>query len=329
MKKKLSLVLIVVLLLATVFTGCGDGNSGTTTDDGVTKLNVATGGTSGTYYGFCGIIAQTFNDKLKDVLSVNVESTGASQANLQLLQAGENNMAIVQNDVMSYAYTGTDLWSASGASAYTDFSAVMACYPETIQIIANKDITSVEELKGKKVSVGDAGSGVEFNAKQILAAYGMDIEKDIKKNNQGFADSADSLKNGTIDAAFVVAGAPTVAVTELAATYDFNVLEIDAEHAAKLMEEYDFYTTLTIPAGTYGPQKEDVDTVAVMATLVVRNDVPEDVIYAFVKGMFDYKDTIAQGHEKGELIDLETAVSGINIPFHKGAEKYFKEQGVL
>ena len=138
-----------------------------------------------------------------------------------------------------YNVTEDDKGLSIKAVSYTHLDVykrqVMACYPETIQIIANKDITSVEELKGKKVSVGDAGSGVDFNAKQILAAYGMDIEKDIKKNNQGFADSADSLKNGTIDAAFVVAGAPTVAVTELAATYDFNVLEIDAEHAAALL----------------------------------------------------------------------------------------------
>ncbi len=325
MKKKISIILVVVLLMATMLSGCGSSSS----DEGVTTLNIATGGTSGTYYGFCGIIASTFNSHLSDVMTVNVESTGASMANVQLLQAGENNIAIIQNDVMYYAYTGTDLWAASGADAYTDFSAVMACYPETIQIIANSSITSIEDLVGKKVSVGDAGSGVEFNATQILAAYGIDIDSDIVKNNQSFADSADSLKNGTIDAAFVVAGAPTVAVTELAATYDFNILEIDAEHAAALMAEYEFYTTITIPADTYAPQTEDVQTVAVMATLVARNDVDEDVIYAFVEGMFEYKDEIAAGHEKGLLIDLETAVSGISIPFHSGAQKYFEEQGVL
>ena len=318
MKKKLSVLLVVVLDLATVLSGCGGGED-------TVELKMATGGTGGTYYGYSGIIAQA----LADVVTITPESTGASMQNVQYLQTGESQIAIIQNDVMSYAYTGTDLWAASNAEAYTDFSAVMACYPETVQIIAKKSITSIDQLKGKKVSVGDAGSGVEFNATQVLAAYGMDINKDIVKNNQSFADSADSIKNGTIDAAFVVAGAPTTAVQELATTYDFNVLSIDKEHAAKLMEDYDFYTNLTIPGGTYNCVADDVETVAVMATIVARNDVPEDTIYALVKGIFDNKDTIAANHEKGKLIDLETAVSGITIPFHPGAEKYFKEQGAL
>lgn len=312
MKKKLSLLLAIALICVFSLTGCGNDT-----------LTMATGGTSGTYYGYCGIIAQN----LQEDVPVTVVSTGASKANLQMLQAGEAQLAIVQNDVMSYAYTGTDLFEQDGE--YKDFSTVMACYPETVQVIANKKITSIADLKGKKVSVGDAGSGVEFNARQVLAAYGIDMEKDIVKNNQSFADSADSLKNGTIDAAFVVAGAPTVAVTELASSYDFNVLPIDSDAAAKLMKDYGFYTEVVVPGGTYKCVKDDVTTVAVMATIVARNDVPEDTIYTFVKGMFDKKDQIAAGHEKGQLIDLNTAVSGVTVPFHPGAEKYFKEQGVL
>ena len=316
MKKKLSVLLVLVMIFTLALTGCGGGDS---------SLSMATGGTGGTYYGYSGIIAQ----QISDVVEVTVESTGASMANVQLLQAGEADIAIIQNDVMSYAYTGTDLWAASGAAAYTDFSAVMSCYPETIQVIAKKDITSIDQLKGKKVSVGDAGSGVEFNATQVLAAYGIDINNDIEKNNQSFNDSADSLKNGTIDAAFVVAGAPTVAVEELSATYDFNILPVDAEHAAKLMNDYDFYTTVTVPANTYKCVTEDVETVAVMATIVARNDVPEDTIYSFVKAIFDNKDSIAANHAKGELIDHNTAVSGITIPFHAGAQKYYEEAGAL
>ena len=166
---------------------------------------MATGGTSGTYYGFSGVIAQVLNEKLPDVLSIAVQSTGASKANVQMVEAGECQLAIIQNDVMSYAYTATDMFEGSAPS--TDFSAVATMYPEEVQIIASKSITSIDQLKGKKVSVGDAGSGVEFNARQILAAYGLSFD-DIVVNNQSFADSADSLKNGTIDAAFIVAGAP-------------------------------------------------------------------------------------------------------------------------
>ena len=290
-----------------------------------TKLNYATGGTSGTYYGFSGVIANVLNEKLKDTLNLKVESTGASKANIQMLQSGDADIAIVQNDVMYYAYTGTDLFA--GGAPITDFSAVASCYPEYVQILAKKDITSIADLAGKRVSVGDAGSGTEFNAKQILGAYGLSFD-DIKVSNQSFADSADSLKNGTIDAAFVVAGYPTTAVTELATNFDFNLLPIDDEHAAKLQADYGFYYYGVIPGGTYSPVADDVPAVAVMATIVASNKVSEDVIYAFVKGLFDYKDDITAGHVKGNELDLNTAVSGVSIPWHAGAAKFYTEQGL-
>lgn len=294
---------------------------------GGSTLNMATGGTSGTYYGFSGVVANVLNEKVGDTLNITVEASGASAANIDLIDTGADQLAIVQNDVMYYAYSGTDMYD--GKDPLESYSAVMSCYPEYVQIIASKDITSIEDLKGKKVSVGDAGSGVEFNARQILAAYGIDIENDIEKNNQGFADSADSLKNGTIDAAFVVAGYPTTAVSELASTYDFNILPIDQEHADALMNDYGFYTYGVIPGGTYSCVAEDVPAVAVMATIIARNDVEEDVIYTLVKGIFDNQDAITEGHAKGAELSVETAVSGIDIPFHPGAVKYFTEVGAM
>ena len=314
MKRILALTMAVVMALG--LCACGGGGSGST-------LNMATGGTSGTYYGFSGVLANVLNEAVGDTLNITVEATGASGANIDLIDTGADQLAIVQNDVMYYAYTATDMYE--GKTPLESYSAVMSCYPEYVQIIANKNITSIEDLKGKKVSVGDAGSGVEFNARQILAAYGIDIDSDIEKNNQGFADSADSLKNGTIDAAFVVAGYPTTAVSELASTYSFNILAIDQEHADALMNEYGFYTYGVIPGGTYSCVAEDVPAVAVMATIIARNDVEEDVIYTLVKGIFDNQDAITEGHAKGAELSVETAVSGIDIPFHPGAVKYFTE----
>ncbi len=315
MKKVIATLLALTLVLALCAPAFAAG----------TKLNYATGGTSGTYYGFSGVIANVLNEKLKDTLNLKVESTGASKANIQMLQSGDADIAIVQNDVMYYAYTGTDLFA--GGAPITDFSAVASCYPEYVQILAKKDITSIADLAGKRVSVGDAGSGTEFNAKQILGAYGLSFD-DIKVSNQSFADSADSLKNGTIDAAFVVAGYPTTAVTELATNFDFNLLPIDDEHAAKLQADYGFYYYGVIPGGTYSPVADDVPAVAVMATIVASNKVSEDVIYAFVKGLFDYKDDITAGHVKGNELDLNTAVSGVSIPWHAGAAKFYTEQGL-
>ena len=316
MKKVIATLLALTLVLALCAPAFAAG----------TKLNYATGGTSGTYYGFSGVIANVLNEKLKDTLNLKVESTGASKANIQMLQSGDADIAIVQNDVMYYAYTGTDLFA--GGAPITDFSAVASCYPEYVQILAKKDITSIADLAGKRVSVGDAGSGTEFNAKQILGAYGLSFD-DIKVSNQSFADSADSLKNGTIDAAFVVAGYPTTAVTELATNFDFNLLPIDDEHAAKLQADYGFYYYGVIPGGTYSPVAEDVPAVAVMATIVASNKVSSDVIYAFVKGLFDNKADIAAGHVKGNELDLNTAISGVSIPWHDGAAKFYKEKGLM
>ena len=316
MKRLIAFLLAAVM----VFALCACGKSG------ASELKYATGGTSGTYYGFSGVIANVLNEKLKGTLNLKVESTGASKANIQMLASGDADIAIVQNDVMYYAYTGTDLF-ADGAPI-TGFSAVASCYPEYVQILAKKDITSIEQLSGKNVSVGDAGSGTEFNAKQILGAYNLSFD-DIKVSNQSFADSADALKNGTIDAAFVVAGYPTTAVTELATNFDFNLLSIDAAHADKLKADYGFYYYGTIPGGTYSPVKEDVPAVAVMATIVASNKVPADAIYAFVKGLFDYKADITAGHVKGNELDLNTAISGVSIPWHEGAAKFYKEKGVM
>ena len=279
------------------------------------SLKMATGGTTGTYYAYGGVIANILNGKLGS-LQLNVQSTGASKANIFLIDDGEADVAIVQNDVMDYASKGTDLFEEDGA--IESFSAGAALYAEVCQIISSGDIKSVEDLKGKRVSVGDAGSGVEFNARQILNAYGISFD-DIEVNNLGFGDSADALKDGKIDAFFCTAGAPTTAITELATTNSINLLGIDDEHAAALQNDYAFYTQYTIPGGTYKGVDDDVVTVAVKATLIVSDKLSEDVVYDLVKGLFDNKDAITAGHAKGAELD----------PAYAGAEKYFKEAGVL
>jgi TRAP transporter TAXI family solute receptor len=289
------------------------------------NLTLGTGGTTGTYYAVGGVMATVLNPVMKES-SLTVTSTGASKANIQLVDVGEADLAIVQNDVMYYAYTGTDLFEDEGA--YETFSTVAGLYDETVQIITcNSDIKSVEDLKGKTVSVGDAGSGVEFNAKQILAAYDMSFD-DINVVNASFGDSADSLKDGKIDAAFIVAGAPTTAVVDLATTKDVSLVQLDEEHIGTLKENYNFYTDAVVPAGTYAGLEEDVVTVSVRATLVSSNEVSEDMVYDLLKAIFDNKDALVEKQAKFESLDAEEAVKGMSVPFHAGAKKYFEEQGI-
>ena len=289
------------------------------------KLTLGTGGTTGTYYAIGGVMATVLNPILQES-SLTVTSTGASKANIQLVDMGEADLAIVQNDVMYYAFTGTDLFEDEGA--YDTFSTVAGLYDETVQIVTcDSSIKSVADLKGKTVSVGDAGSGTEFNAEQILGVYDLSFD-DINVVNASFGDSADSLKDGKIDAAFIVAGAPTTAVVDLATTKDVSLVQLDEEHIGKLQETYDFYTETVVPAGTYDGVDEDAITVSVRATLIASNDVSEDAVYELLAAMFDNQEDLIAGHAKFEFLNLEDAVKGISVPFHPGAKKYFEEQGI-
>jgi TRAP transporter TAXI family solute receptor len=286
---------------------------------------MATGGNTGTYYAYGSAVGQVLTEKTK--IPITIQSTGASKANIQLIAAGEVELAIVQNDVMDYAYRGVDLFNGE---KITDFSTMAALYAEVCQVVANPSsgISTVADLKGKNVSVGDAGSGVEFNARQILEAHGISFD-DINKQNLSFGASADALRDNKLDAFFCVAGAPTTAVVDLAIGKDIVLLDIDDAHAALLRQKYPFYTQFPVPAGSYRGQNRDVKTVAVKATFIVSNKLTEDTVYQLTKTLFESRDEITTAHAKGSELSAAYAVDGISVPFHPGAEKYFKEIGAL
>ena len=223
--------------VASVKEGAGTGDS--------RNLRFVTGGESGTYYAFGSVIAQHASNNA-GVSVVGLVGNG-SQANIQELADGTADLAFCQSDVMAYAYNGTNLFDAK----VEGFSTVAALYMEQVQIVTtNPSIKTVEDLKGKAVSIGAPGSGVYFNAIDVLGAYGL-TENDIKPTYQSFGDSADALKNGQIDAAFIVAGAPTTAVTDLATTKDTYLVSLDDEHIATLLETSDYYTKTVIAKDVY------------------------------------------------------------------------------
>ena len=209
-------------------------------------LTFGTGGESGTYYAFGGVLA-TYVSGLKKGFSVTAVTSGGSKANIEDLIAGDVQLGFAQSDVLSYAYNGERLFD----TPIKDFSIVASLYMEQVQIVTtNAKIASVADLKNKTVSIGAVGSGVYFNAIDVLSAYGLS-ESDIKPVYQSFGDSADSLKDGKIDAAFIVAGAPTNAITDLATAGNVYLVSIDKDHSDKLLAASPFYSTYTIPAGTY------------------------------------------------------------------------------
>ena len=285
------------------------------------SLTFVTGGETGTYYAFGSVIAQYVSANTN--LSVTAVSGNGSKANVEDMDAGSYELGFCQSDVMSYAHDGTNIFAETGA--VDSFSAVAALYMEQVQIVTmNPDIKTVEDLRGKSVSIGAQGSGVYFNAVDVLGCYDMTID-DITPVYQSFGDSADSLKDGKIDAAFIVAGAPTTAITDLSTSGQVYLVSIDDEHIDKLLAASPYYSKYTVTADTYG-MPEDAQTVAVAAMVIARNDVSEDAIYTFVSTIFENADQLQHG--KAAELNLEFASSITSVPYHPGAVRYFAEKGI-
>ena len=278
--KKLFAVLLVVAMVFSL-AACGGSNG----------MIMGTGSPTGTYYAYGGILCRYIQNNSD--ISARPVSTGGSKDNIQGVDIGDYQLGTVQSDVMDYAWNGTRSFESEGK--IESFRVVAGLYAEAVQLVTmNPDIKSVADLKGKSVSIGAPGSGVYFNSIDILSAAGLS-EKDIKPQYQNFDESADALKDGKIDAAFIVAGAPTPAITELCMTNSkARIVPIDGDVAEKLMKDNSFYSVYKIPANTYANQNEDVLTVTVKATLIVS----------------------------------ASATEGLSVPFHAGAAKYFKEKGI-
>ena len=288
------------------------------------RFMMGTGGTSGTYYAFGGVLAQ-YMEQYTDY-DVTAVSTAASKANIQSIGDNDYQIGFTQSDVMSYAWEGTRSFEADGPCR--DFRVMGALYAETVQLITMKEeIQTVADLKGKSVSIGAPGSGVYFNAIDVLEGAGLSVE-DIKPQYQSFDDSKEALKDGQIDAAFIVSGAPTSAITELATTNGVFLIPINGELRDNIMSMNPFYAPMEIPAGTYPGQDEPIDTITIKATLVVDVDLDDDAVYDLTAAIFDHVDEIKKENAKGEELSIENATSGLTVPFHIGAARYFEEHGV-
>ena len=328
MKKFLALILACMMGLSLV--ACGDSGSssdGAGDSQGAAaggNLTFTTGGSSGTYYAFGSVLAGQISNSTGTKVTA-VEGKG-SQGNIELMEMNGAQLGFVQTDVMSYAYEGTNIFADTGK--VDCFSVVANLYREQVQIVTcDPSIKTVADLQGKNVSIGDSGSGVWYNAIDVLGVYGL-TEDDINPTYQSFGDSAEALKDGKIDAAFVVAGAPTTAITELSTSKDTYLVSLDDEHIDQLISQSPYYSKYVISGGTYENIPDDTTTVAVGAVIIARDDAAEDDIYNVISGIFDHVDEIAAVHAKGQELDLEFAASVTSVPYHVGAAKYFNEKGI-
>jgi TRAP transporter TAXI family solute receptor len=352
MRKKIAIALSLAMMMSMALTACGGGSgagsskpasstpasstpagsnpsasgsqpaSGLAPKDGGTNLTFTTGGETGTYYGFGNVIGGKVGDLTST--TINTISSGGSQANIENMDMNDAQLGFVQSDVMAYAYNGERTFAETGA--VTNFSTVANLYMEQVQIVTvDPSIKTVDDLKGKRVSIGAPGSGVFYNAVDVLGIYGLDVEKDITPTYQSFGDSAEALKDAQIDAAFVVAGAPTVAVTDLASAREISLVSLDQEHIDALIASSPYYSANTISAETYN-LAEDTTTVAVGAVVIARNDVSEADVYNFLYGTFE--DIANLSHGKAAELDLDFAASVTAVPYHPGAVAYFADKGI-
>ncbi|WP_297518995.1 TAXI family TRAP transporter solute-binding subunit [Thermococcus sp.] len=338
MKKLATVGLIAVLLFAVVMAGCtssGGGGTGTSSSTSSAtesySLTIYTGGTSGVYYPLGSAYANILNQYSAKEAGIKINAkavtSGASVSNAKAIGDGDAQAAIMQNDVAYYAYNGVVLDAFKGKPV-KKLRGIAALYPETIQFVvrADSNIKTLQDLKGKKVAVGAAGSGTAVAAQQILEAAG--VWNSIQKVYVKFSEAAQQLKLGQIDAAVIVSGAPTPAIEQIAVQTPVRVLPIGSDIYQELKGKgYVFYVTQTLPKSTYKGMTEDTPTLAVKSLLVVSADVPDNVVYAMTMLLFKHVETLRQVHAKAKYISFETALNGMSIPLHPGAIKYYEEKG--
>lgn len=289
-------------------------------------FRIGTGGTGGTYYPVGGLIANAVST---DKINVSAVATNGSVANVNGIVGGSMESGFSQADINAWAFTGTGIYE--GKPKIEELRVIANLYPESVHVVVKKGagIKSIADLKGKRVSLDEPGSGTLVNARALLGAYGV-TERDIKPEYLKQVQCAEKLKDGTLDGYFQTTGYPQGTLSELAATNGFELLPIDGAVRDKIMAQYKFFAKDKIPDGAYKDVK-GVETIAVGAQWTTSSKQPDDLIYEITKALWSAKTRAAldSGHAKGKEIKQETALQGVGIPLHAGAEKFYKEAGLL
>ncbi len=292
-------------------------------------VTIASGWVVGVYYPLAGAMSRIAYNAKDLNIRATVEASGASVANAQLIGTGDADFALMQNDIAFYAFNGSTLAAFKGKPV-KNMGGIFTIYPELVHIVATQasGVKSVRDLKGKRVVLGPQGSGTEQNALQTLEVYGIK-ESDLgKAEHIDAADAADQIKADRIDAAFFTTGLGSAVITDAFISGKAVMVPIDAVPAEVLKKKYPFYTIEKIPANTYKGQERDITTPAVMAMMVARKDLSEDLVYKFTKAIFDNLPQFHSAHAAAKGLTLQTALSGMPVPLHPGAEKFYREKGI-
>lgn len=309
---------VSIALLLILLAGCSSMNS-----DSVIRMG--TGGVGGNYYQYGNLLAGLVQEDMKNV-TLDVQTTEGSSSNLRLIGKGFLDMAIVQNDALYDAVQGKRDFDGNPVD---NVQAIAALYTETLQIVVRKDsdIHQVSDLKGHSVSLGEKKSGVLRNAEDVLHAAGISTNQ-VEVQNLSFSDSAKELAAGKIDAFFVMAGAPTTAISELTKDTDVRLLSMDDTTRNVLLRLHSEYQKADIPANTYSGQTEHISTISVKAVLVCDSRMSEDTISGITEALFQHSDEIQYGTSEQSAPTLKYATSDISTDFHAGAAAYYKSKNL-
>lgn len=327
--KRAGLVLALIFVMGAVFTAMNPASAHAKT----VFVTIGTGGITGVYYPTGGAICKMINDK-RDTYGIRctVEATGGSVFNINAVLAGDLEFGIAQSDRQYQAVKGEAEWKDKGPQK--DLRAVFSLHPEAVTLVAAEDagIKTIADLKGKRVNIGNPGSGQLQNSIDVLESFGINWEKDIKAEQAKAAEAPGLLQDGRIDAFFYTVGHPSGAIKEATAGHrKVRFVPIDGPPLEALLKKYPYYAKAMIPIAMYegAANKENVPTVGVKATFVTSAKTPDHVVYAIVKEIFDNLDAFKTLHPAYEVLTKPSMLEGLSAPFHPGAEKYFKEKGLL
>jgi TRAP transporter TAXI family solute receptor len=289
------------------------------------RLTMGTGGTAGVYYPLGGAMAQLITSKYPNI-EVTAQSTGATGENLRLTQVHDVDLAIVQNDLTHAAYNGEAPFTAK----LGDLRAIARLYPEYLHVVASVEsgIKTMDGFKGKKVSVGARGSGNEANCRQIFSFYGLDYDN-IQPIFLPYGETADMFKDRQIDAFVFTIGTPNPAIQDITTMQEIVFVPVDGPQRDEIVAKYPYFAKDAIPADSYKGQTKPVETLSVQAMLIANKNLSDDTVYAITKAIFDNLPELQNAHHKAAEFDAKRFMDGVTIPLHPGAERYFKEKGLI